>query len=99
MLDKLTYEDFQQYLNDWFVIYYDAASKLEVRLARVDVVGKPQKEGWRSPFSLVFASKLRDRYLVQAMYRFGHEKMGEFDIFITPLGPDSDGMNYEAVFS
>jgi len=28
-----------------------------------------------------------------------HEKLGTFDLFIVPLGPDSAGMRYEVIFN
>jgi len=37
--------------------------------------------------------------LPQRMYNFDLGQLGSFDIFIVPIGPDSSGMRYEAVFA
>jgi hypothetical protein len=37
--------------------------------------------------------------LPQATYRFEHETIGAFDLFIVPVGRTAQGVSYEAVFS
>lgn len=37
--------------------------------------------------------------LPQRMYRFEHEVLGTFDLFIVPVGRDKNGFHYEAVFN
>lgn len=37
--------------------------------------------------------------LPQRTYQLRHEKMGEFDIFLTPIGADANHVRYEAVFN
>jgi hypothetical protein len=35
----------------------------------------------------------------QRIYRLQHEELGQLELFLVPIGPDADGMCYEAVFS
>jgi hypothetical protein len=37
--------------------------------------------------------------LPQRIYRLRHPVMGELDLFLVPIGPDGEGMRYEAVFT
>jgi hypothetical protein len=37
--------------------------------------------------------------LPQAIYQLEHDRMGTMDIFLVPIGPDGQGMGYEAVFN
>ncbi len=49
-------------------------------------------------FSLIFHGAMTP-VLPQRMYRLEHETLGAMDIFLVPIGPDSAGMRYEAVFN
>ena len=49
-------------------------------------------------FSLLFQGP-REPVLPQRMYRLNHDRLGEFDLFIVPIGADDEGVHYEAVFS
>jgi hypothetical protein len=35
----------------------------------------------------------------QQTFRLSHPELGEFDLFLVPLGPGPEGMRYEAVIS
>jgi hypothetical protein len=60
---------------------------------------------FRTPFSVVFRGPL-EPIMPQGIYHVEHEHLGALDIFIVPIGPDTDttpgegptGMFYEAVF-
>lgn len=52
----------------------------------------------RAPFSLVFRGP-GDRVLPQRIYRLAHDELGEFEFFLVPIGPDREGMRYEAIFA
>jgi hypothetical protein len=48
-------------------------------------------------FSLLFhAPDLR--LVPQQTFRVEHAQLGDFPMFLVPLGPDEQGMRYEAVF-
>jgi hypothetical protein len=55
-------------------------------------------EGSGRPFSVVFRGP-RDALFPQRTYRMEHEEIGAFDIFLVHIGPDEEGLLYEAVFN
>lgn len=61
--------------------------------------GTVAPEGRRAPFSLTFREPRATTYLQQATVRLEHEDLGDLDLFLVPIGPDVDGMRYEAVFT
>jgi hypothetical protein len=82
-----------------FLVRSDASSaQVQLTLASVTTWGHPVFEGARQPFTLLFHGVF-DPWLPQAIYPFDHPALGEFDMFIVPVGPDEVGMRYEAVFS
>ena len=56
--------------------------------------GSPILEG----FSLLFNGPA-DQPLGQGTYRFAHERLGSFALFIVPVGADRQARQYEAVFN
>jgi hypothetical protein len=52
----------------------------------------------RVPFSLVFRGPTGP-VVPQGTHRLRHGEVGELDLFLVPIGPDSEGMRYEAVFA
>ena len=98
-LDQFTAETFAPYLHNSFRIEYADGESLLVELAEVSVMDKRLHHHGRLPFSLIFRGG-RDRYLPQRLYRVAHDTLGTLDIFLVPLGPDTEGlMRYEAVFN
>jgi hypothetical protein len=53
----------------------------------------------RLPFSLIFQTVDTLSGFSQGTYEINHPEMGGMDIFLVPIGPDSEGMRYEAIFS
>jgi hypothetical protein len=95
VFEKLTKEAFSENLNTTFRIQLDAAGAAEVELLEVvEGVSTPAQE----QFSIVFRGPL-EYFLPQHTYHVEHEKMGEMDIFIVPVGKEADGFRYEAVFN
>ena len=66
--------------------HYGSAEELREQLGRV-------------PFSLLFHATHRDGYWPQQTFNLRHPELGEFPLFMVPLGPDDRGMRYEAVIS
>jgi len=94
-LDDLNAKIFREQLHSQFKVHQDNTAPITVEL--VDVV-----ESDRSPkmelFSLHFCGPFRPR-LSQQTHRLEHEKLGEFEIFLTPISADQEnGTMYEAVF-
>lgn len=100
-LAQLTHADFESHLNTSFTIHYNPSDTLEVQLAAVNLHGEQpetQRDGQRRPFSLLFQSTIQS-YLPQGIYRMVHAELGELHLFIVPIGPNTTGMRYEAVFN
>jgi hypothetical protein len=86
---------FREQLHSQFKIHQDNTAPITLEL--IDVV-----ENGLSPkmelFSLHFSGPLRPR-LDQQTHHLEHEKLGEFEIFLTPISADQqNGTIYEAVF-
>ncbi len=102
MIDKLTSQDFSAYLNHSFRIQNGPAQPLDLELIQVTDLGSESNSAQaaaRQPFSLVFRGPTSDSYLPQRIYTLEHERMGRLDIFLVPIGPDKQGMRYEAIFN
>jgi hypothetical protein len=94
-LEDLNAKLFREQLNSPFKVQHEPAGT--ITLALVDVA-----ENDSSPrmelFSLQFRGPFRPR-LEQQTHRLEHEKLGEFEIFLTPVSADQqNGTIYEAVF-
>jgi hypothetical protein len=50
------------------------------------------------PFTLTFVGPLQP-VLPQRIYHMEHAAVGEFALFLVPVGPSAQGMQYEAVFT
>jgi hypothetical protein len=100
MLDagNLSIADFTAHLNGSFVIHFDPAESLVAELLEVSELGSDTGEK-RQPFSIVFRSPQEDRPLSQGIYSVEHDIMGTIEIFLVPIGPDEQGMRYEAIFA
>jgi hypothetical protein len=83
-----------------FRLPYDDGSTLDLELVSVTPGIAPPNAACRrrEPFSIVFRGPL-EPFLPQQIYRFEHDELGSFELFIVPIGPDDGGhMQYEAVF-
>lgn len=52
----------------------------------------------RTPFSLLFHAPAGEA-VEQQICSLRHAERGNIDLFVVPLGPDREGMRYEAVIS
>jgi hypothetical protein len=97
MLDKLTKDDFTPLVGTAFHVRLNPQETVELKLAEVN--GWPDHEGpRREPFSLTFHGAHRF-VLPQRVYAIEHKDFETMEIFLVPLGPDGQGMRYEAVFN
>ena len=64
----------------------------------IEVSGLDKEEP--RPFSLLFRNA-GEHYLPQGTYRFEHDGMSTFELFLVPVGPDRErtGMLHESVFN
>jgi hypothetical protein len=95
MTATLEHEVFSRYLNTPFHISVDEANTIEVDLNEVSELHlSPRQER----FELVFRGP-RQPLINQGSYRFDHDEMGDFILFIVPVRQDDEGTYYEACFN
>ena len=100
MLDTFTMETFQPHVGQTFRVVVDDQWELRVRLTEVHAWGgKGAENRPRTPFSLLFHGPADPAALPQQIYRVESDVMDPFELFLVPLGPDEQGMQYEAVFT
>ncbi|PKB57395.1 MAG: hypothetical protein BZY73_03490 [SAR202 cluster bacterium Casp-Chloro-G3] len=100
MLDKLTIEDFEPYVNQKFLIQVEDLDAVAVELVEaVELAsGGNQTPEARSPFSIVFRAP-DGTDLPQKIYEITHDSLGVLQLFLVPIGPDKLGMCYQAIFT
>jgi hypothetical protein len=95
MLDSLNLQVFSEHLNTTFRVRVPQHPILPLELSEVTEKNfVPHAE----QFSLIFRSSASG-YIPQGTYTFEHDKLGVFDLFLVPIGPDAIGMRYEVVFN
>jgi hypothetical protein len=100
VLEDFTLETFAGLVGEAFRVTLDDGSMLELRLASATAspsrpnVAPPR----RAPFSTVFHGP-PEPILPQRTYPFQNNTLGEFEMFIVPIGPEGSAMQYEAVFA
>lgn len=97
MIETLSSKDFAGRIGEEFRIHVSESAVVEAVLAEVSEHGAPAV-GLRPPFTLLFRGP-RDAILPQRIYPVEHAGLGTIEIFLVTVGPDADGMRYEAVFS
>ncbi len=100
MLETLNKSSFSEHLGEKFRLHPGSSNVVEVELIEVSDAGSgsSRAQGRRDPFSIVFRGP-HDSPLGQGTYKVEHGKMGAVDLFLVPIGPDKDGLCYEAVFN
>ena len=100
MSEDLRLESFTPHLNTTFRVFYAQDESLEVVLieATDPDAHKEIKPKRQVRFSLLFRGQ-KDKLLWHGIYKFRHEQMGEFDLYIAPVEQDEEAVYYEAVFN
>jgi hypothetical protein len=94
-VENLNAKAFADQLHTEFSVCLPGAEPLPIRLYEVaEENSSPKIE----QFSLLFRGPLVP-HCAQGIYSLQHEKMGELSLFLVPVGPDGEGMRYQAVFS
>ena len=88
---------FEGALHTSFAIAPDAAGAGLPALRLVEVKSRPAPQGYEQ-FSALFIGPASP-IMPQGMYRLVHESLGEFDLFMVPVGRATDGIQYEACIS
>ena len=99
MPKHFTHTDFEKHVNQMFRTAIEEISiDLElIECGRIETA-QPITGDMREPFSLVFRGPMQP-VLNQRVFRLEHAEMGQLDVFLVPIGPDNEGMRYEAVFT
>lgn len=105
-MKELTYEVFARQLHTRFDVIVAPERTVALELIEAqELVSLPRKDGRPTPdaqfekFSLLFAGSL-DTALPQQIHRFGHDQLGQFEMFIVPvMSQDPNHRWYEAIFN
>jgi hypothetical protein len=71
------------------------AGVVPLKLVKVDPAGESGRAG--GAFSLLFTAP-SGPWLPQAIYPVQHPTLGTMEVFLVPVGPESGGNGYQAVF-
>ncbi|MGA7730024.1 MAG: hypothetical protein WCD37_02000 [Chloroflexia bacterium] len=102
MLETFTANTFTPYIDGTFRVFPNSPSPVDLVLTSVTEMQSSYRGGpgaaQRTPFSIIFRGPM-NAFLPQQIYPMEHSEIGAFEIFLVPIGPDSGGMQYEAVFN
>lgn len=94
-LDKLTIADFEARRQDAVTLEADGET-MALSIAEISAIGRSERDG--GAFSVVFRGPAEPA-VDQAIHRLAFGDGDRVELFLVPLGPDADGMLYEAVFT
>jgi hypothetical protein len=97
-MESLTVDMFAPHRGSRFRIVADADQVVDASLVEADSMAGSVGDGGRAPFRLLFHGPATP-ILPQRIYRFEHDTLAPLDLFIVPVGPAGDRMQYEAIFS
>ncbi len=99
MSEMQTEAEFTKHVNTKFRLVVDVPHTIELTLVSViPRMIEPNEQAGMERFSAMFMGPL-EIFIPQQTYRLSHPEMGEFDIFLVPLGQDGEGFRYEAVYN
>lgn len=103
MLERATSETFTPLIGDRFRVTPGSGDPVDLVLDECTDTryGSPDERGGaggRTPFSLLFHAP-DGRLFEQQTCTVEHATLGEFPLFLVPIGPGGGGMRYEAVFA
>lgn len=93
--EDLTRESLAGNVNTKFRVAVESGGAPEIELVEVS---EEVRGGGSRRFSIVFRGA-PDFFLPQRTYPLSHERLGEFELFLVPIGREADGYRYEAVFN
>ena len=99
VLESFTIDTFAGHHGDTFIARAGDAELL-LRLAEVTPLWESggRAEAHRQAFSLVFVAH-PSPVCEQRIYELQHPHIGEFELFLVPIGPGPEGMRYQAIFT
>ena len=101
-LGWLTFDQFEGRVGETFDVSADGGPTIRTELVEAtessELGGTGPQGQERRQFSLVFRGP-PEPALSQAIHRVEHAELGELHLFLVPLGPDGEGVRYQAVFA
>jgi len=97
-LSKITIDDFSKYLHQTMDVQFTDTQATPAVLTKVTALDSYTPIE-RSPFSLELQTRGDYTNRQQGIYPILHPDIKELNLFLVPIGPDANGMRYEAVFS
>ncbi len=96
MQDTLTHDRFQALIDQQVNL---CIGDVELPATVVEVSARNRHgDAERDPFSVILVTDSGENH-GQQIYTLKHDKLGELDLFLVPLGPKGDGMSYEAIIT
>lgn len=95
MADALDYDTFAKELHTRFRIQINPEQTVEAELVHIS---EHLMSNLQDRFAIVFRTA-NDVFLGQGQRDLHHERMGDFSLFLVPIGRDEQGTSYEAVFN
>ena len=95
MLETFTVATFTPLVGEVFEVEAGDEPAVELRLVEATVLGPGVG---RDQFSLVFRGP-PGPVMPQSIYPIDHGTLGSFELFLVPIGADTTGASYEAVFT
>lgn len=96
MIEEMNRGMFAEQLNTFFQAVLQP-DQYRVPLELVEV-GEQRPSPRVDNYSLLFRGP-KEFCLLQSMYPLEHDSLGEFDLFLVPVGEKPDGFRYEAVIN
>ena len=97
MLRELTLDDFKPLVGETMKLS-NGRETCAVRLLEARE-GSCGSADFRQPFSLLIRANMTEHFWPQGTYTLGHPALGDFDLFMVPIGPDAEGMRYQISFN
>ena len=96
MLDALSIDTFSPLVGQLFEVG-EPGRKQTVELVSATAASRASETA-HAGFSLIFRGAAQS-LLSQGTYPVAHAAIGSLPIFLVPVGPDAQGMQYEAIFN
>lgn len=98
MVGDFTFATFEPLVGETFRFFAAGPAPVDVVLTEAAELPMASDRPVRAPFSLVFLGPPGTVY-PQRTYQLEHPRLGSFELFVVPIGADTEGVRYEAVFT
>jgi len=101
-IEWLTHDQFAGRLGERFAVTAGDGPPVPIELVETTEGSEPGGRGpegqERWQFSLVFRGPATP-VMPQGIYPLAHPELDDLELFLVPIGPDAEGMRYEAAFA